>query len=396
MLIILTILVFVLLLSVLVLIHEAGHFFTAKYFGIKVEEFGWGFPPRLFGIKRGETVYSINLLPIGGFVKLYGEDDAGGGQLKSPNTKSQIPKTDLKRAFFARPAWQRALVVFAGVVMNVVLAFVIFYVYLGINNFKTSLPLLSQYQFTNTHQQNYNLNPKDSVVSYVESDSPAASLGMNTPAKITQINGKPVKDRESLIKTVNNNKGKEISITWNELMTGHTKTGVVTPRKNPPKNQGSLGIAFVPISVISYNTPAQKILSGITFSFDQLVYTGKVLGQLIAVSVETRNAAPVSGAVSGPIGIGYGVFEVLQLPNTREVISTLLLLAGAMSLSLAFFNVLPIPALDGGRLFFIVIEMVTKRKVNPEFEAKAHTIGFALLMLLIIVIMFSDIWKFFL
>src|SRR3990167_7635977 len=118
----LTILVFIIILSVLVLVHELGHFLVAKKLGIKVEEFGFGFPPRVFGIRRGETLYSINLLPIGGFVKLYGEDEAGRGSLKTTNYKL---KTDLSRAFFARPIWQRALVVVAGVLMNFILAVVI-------------------------------------------------------------------------------------------------------------------------------------------------------------------------------------------------------------------------------------------------------------------------------
>ncbi|MEK7551683.1 MAG: site-2 protease family protein, partial [Patescibacteria group bacterium] len=110
-----TILVFFLILSILVLIHEAGHFFVAKFFKIKVEEFGFGLPPRAFGIKRGETIYSINWLPIGGFVKLYGEDEAGAGKLSLPKKETKGKDKDADRAFYAKPVWQRALVVFAGV-----------------------------------------------------------------------------------------------------------------------------------------------------------------------------------------------------------------------------------------------------------------------------------------
>src|SRR3990172_5705628 len=144
---IITILVFLLLLSVLVLIHEAGHFFVAKKFGILVEEFGFGFPPRMFSFKKGETMYSINWLPIGGFVKLYGEDEAGGGSVKIRNPKSEIRKQDIKRAFFARSVGQRAAVVVAGVVMNTLLAIIIFYVYMGVSGFRTELPLLKDHTF---------------------------------------------------------------------------------------------------------------------------------------------------------------------------------------------------------------------------------------------------------
>src|SRR5581483_10208896 len=116
-------LIFIPILLVLVIIHELGHFIAAKLFGIKVEEFGFGFPPKLFGIKHGETEYTINALPIGGFVKLYGEDDAGAGRIQ---LKSKTHKTkDLNRAFFARPVWQRILVVVAGVIMNAILGIAI-------------------------------------------------------------------------------------------------------------------------------------------------------------------------------------------------------------------------------------------------------------------------------
>src|SRR5690242_3749340 len=120
---ILSILAFFLVLSVLVLVHEAGHFFVAKKLGVKFEEFGFGFPPRLFGLKFGETIYSVNLLPIGGFVRLYGEDEAGSGKI-SLSQKEQKIKND-KRSFVSRPVWQRASIVLAGVVMNFLLALVI-------------------------------------------------------------------------------------------------------------------------------------------------------------------------------------------------------------------------------------------------------------------------------
>ncbi len=149
---IINILVFVLILSVLVIIHELGHFLVAKKLGIKVEEFGFGFPPKVWGKKVGETEYTLNLLPIGGFVKLYGEDDAGGGRITTTDKKqlTSTNKQDIKRAFFARPVWQRALVVVAGVVMNILLAALIYYIFLGLSGFKTELPLLSKHHFFGT------------------------------------------------------------------------------------------------------------------------------------------------------------------------------------------------------------------------------------------------------
>lgn len=389
----LTALVFLLLLSVLVLIHELGHFLVAKKFGIKVEEFGWGFPPKIWGKKIGETEYTINALPFGGFVKLYGEDDAGGGKVGSAKVTGKDSKKDLKRAFFSRPGWQKALVVVAGVVMNVFLAFVIFYTYFAISGFKTSLPLLSDHTFTNTQQTNYNIDPTDSVISFVMPESPASDLGMELPAQITSINGQQVGSREALVNTVDANKGEEITVEWREIMTGVTKTGTVTPRENPPENEGSLGIAFFPVTVIAYDSLSQKAFSGITYSYDLLAYTLVVMSELVSISVDQGTPAPVGEAVSGPVGIFSAVGDILEFPNVKERVLNLLNLAGAMSISLAFFNILPIPALDGGRLFFILFEMVTRKKVNPRFESLVHAIGFALLMGLIILIVFSDIFK---
>ena len=128
-----TILVFLLVLSVLVLIHELGHFLVAKKFGIKVEEFGFGLPPRAFGKKIGETIYSINWLPIGGFVKLYGEDEAGAGRPKIRDQRSKIKNADKERAFVSKPVWQRGLVVVAGVVMNFLLSVVILSYIFGVS-----------------------------------------------------------------------------------------------------------------------------------------------------------------------------------------------------------------------------------------------------------------------
>ncbi|MBP9732737.1 MAG: site-2 protease family protein, partial [Candidatus Magasanikbacteria bacterium] len=297
----LTLFVFLLLLSVLVLIHEFGHFIVAKKLGIKVEEFGWGFPPKIWGKKIGETEYTINALPFGGFVKLYGEDDAGGGKVGSSKVTGSGAK-DVKRAFFARSKSQRAAVVLAGVIMNVLLAFVIFYLYFAISGFRSTLPLLTDHRFTNVNQTNYNLNATDTIVSFTVPESPAGNLGMNLPADITEINGEEITDRTALINIVNENRGKEISVGWTELMTGEAKTGKITPRQNPPENEGALGVAFFPVAYLQYESFSQKAFAGVTYSYDIMAYTISVMKQLVSVSVETGDPAPVGEAVSGPVG----------------------------------------------------------------------------------------------
>ncbi|MDP2585953.1 MAG: site-2 protease family protein [Candidatus Levybacteria bacterium] len=387
----LTILVFLLLLSVLVLIHEAGHFFVAKKFGIKVEEFGFGFPPRLFGKKIGETIYSINWLPIGGFVKLYGEDEAGGGKVSSK--KLEVRSSDRDRAFFAKSAAQRAIVIVAGVVMNVVLAAVIFYVFLGISGFKTDLPLLSDYKFFGVNQTNIT----EVVISAVVKNSPAEKQGLKPMTKVVSVNGKKIIDSKDFINVVNGNRGKEIEITWSGLQTQDIHKTKIIPRLSPPAQEGALGVGLFSMStaVLNYETPTQKIFSGIVHPINLMSYNLNVMARLVKVSLEKKTTEPLTQGVSGPVGIASITGSILEIQNLKEKILGLLNLAGILSISLAFFNILPIPALDGGRLFFILIEAATGKKVNQRFEAMTHTIGMIVLLGLMVLITFKDITKLF-
>ncbi len=390
----LTLIVFLIILTVLVLIHEAGHFFVAKKLGIKVEEFGFGLPPRAFGIKKGETIYSINWLPIGGFVKLYGEDEAGSGKVQVKNEKLKVKSSDEGRAFYARPAWQRALVIIAGVVMNVFLAILIYYIFLGITNFSTTEPLFGEYHFFGVQQTDYNLTKPDLVVSSVEKNSPAANATMDPPLKLLSLNHKAIVSRADFIQYIDTHKGMPVTLTWEELETRKTVTATMIPRLHPPKGSGALGVAFFPIAILSYATPAQKIFSGIVHPVNLFLYNFDIIGKLAAVSIQKHTVAPVSEGVGGPVAIYSLVGDILQLP-VRESILQLLNLAGLLSISLAIFNILPIPALDGGRLFFILIELVFHKKVNPRFEGYAHAIGMAFLLALILLITLKDIGQLF-
>jgi regulator of sigma E protease len=388
---IITILVFLLILSLLVIIHEAGHYFVAKKFGIKVEEFGFGFPPRMFSFKKGETIYSINWLPIGGFVKLYGEDEAGAGKISLKDKVLRIK--DSKRAFFAKTAWQRAVVIVAGVVMNAILAAVIFYAFLGISGFKTELPLPFDYKFFGVNQTNV----QEVVISSIAKNSPAEKQGLKTMAKVIAVDGQKVTDSKNLINIVNANRGKEIEITWSGLQANDIHKTKIIPRLNPPKGEGALGIGLFSMStaVLNYATPVQKIFSGIVHPINLMAYNLDVMGQLVKVSFEKKTTEPLSQGLSGPIGIASMTGTILEIQNLKEKILQLLNLAGLLSISLAFFNVLPIPALDGGRLFFILIEAVTGKKVNQRFESTVHTIGMIILLGLMILITFKDIGKLF-
>lgn len=390
-------LVFLLTLSVLVLIHEAGHYFAARKFNIKVEEFGFGFPPRAWGKKIGETIYSINWLPIGGFVKLYGEDEVGSGKLKLDDSHTKVK--DKKRAFFAHSWQERAIVVVAGVVMNILLAIIIFYAYMFVSGFKAELPYLGDFKFFLANQKN---ELKGIIISQVSDNSPAKTAGLtnctqDSCLKITKVNGKSFTTSDQFINYINDNKGKEISLSLLEYPSQKTSEVSLTPRANPPQGEGAMGIAFniEEAVIVSYDTPVQKVFSGAIHPVNVMVYQFDVLGKLISYSFQEKDATALSSAVSGPVGI-YNVFGIIgQIPDTKEKILQFLNLAGILSASLAFFNILPIPALDGGRLMFILVEGITKKKVNPKIEAYAHAVGMAVLLTLIALITFKDISQLF-
>lgn len=389
---VLTALVFLIILSVLVLIHELGHFLVAKRFGIKIEEFGFGFPPRAFGIKKGETLYSINWLPIGGFVKLYGEDEAGGGKISTKvrrATGTYIP--DLKRAFFARPPWQKAMVVIAGVVMNAALASIIFYIFLFMSGFTTEIPLLGKHRFFFVNQQNI----EGVVVDKVAKSSPAEKAGIQPMSKIVAVNEEKIENTQYFLDVVKKHKGKEITLVWENIQTNKRFEAKLTPRENPPKDEGALGVRFFSFVTarLTYETNAQKLLSGIVHPINLMSYNLDVLKTLIAASLRQKSAEPLSGAVSGPVGIYSLVGNIIEIPNVKDRVMQVLNLAGILSISLAFFNILPIPALDGGRLFFILIEGITGRKVPEKFETMIHTAGMALLLALLALITFQDIGR---
>lgn len=359
---ILTIVAFVVILSILVLIHELGHFLVAKKLGIKVEEFGIGFPPRVFGIKRGETLYSVNLLPVGGFVKLFGEDAAGGGSIKKQEARSKKQEADIKRAFYARPIWQRFLVVFAGVFMNFVLAVVII-----------------SYLFAT---QGVAI-PSDKIhITEIAKNSPAAAAGLLTNDVISKINGEPVTTTDGFISTVEKNSGKPISFTITR--NGETFNKSITPRVNPPKGQGAVGVGISDITVKKYKWYEAPFFGTIeAFKFSWIIFSG--LGQMVGGLI-FQGKTPEG--VAGPIGIAQITGEAI-----RAGLNSYLWLGALLSINLAVLNVLPIPALDGGRLFFIAIEFVTRKKVNPKYEGYAHAVGLAVLLGLMVLITVFDIMR---
>lgn len=360
----LTIIVFLLILSILVLVHELGHFVMAKIFGIKVEEFGFGLPPRIFGKKFGETIYSINWLPIGGFVKLYGEDEAGSGKPQFKVQKSEAKDTD--RAFFSRPVWQRAIVVFAGVFMNFVLAVaIISFLFSAVG-----VPI-----------------PGNKVtVDAIVKGSPAEIAGLKVGDTVETINGISITSTTQLISITKQHLGEKLTLKIRSQKSGVRSLGI-TPRKVYPSSQGPMGVAISQNSSIKKYPWYQAPFVGTKEALKQTWLIASGLGSLV-VQLVTKGAVPSD--VAGPIGIAQLTGTVVNI-GPFAVLSFISLL----SLNLAIINILPIPALDGGRLMFIVIEGVFRKKVDQRIEGYAHAIGMAILLGLIALITLHDLFRIF-
>ncbi len=352
-----TVLLFIIVLAVLVLVHELGHFLTARWFGIDVEEFGFGFLPRIFGIKKGKTLYSLNWIPLGGFVKIKGEDDP---EAHGPGT------------FAHKPAWARAIVIGAGVFMNLVLASLLFAIGLtiGMPQAVDSLPA--------------NARVRDRQVQIIEvlKGTPAEQAGFMAGDTIVSINDQAFTKVED-VQTIVNIAESSVSV---EIRRGkETFTRVLTPVLEPSLGKRVMGVGLVEAATVSYPwyiaigkgvQATGFYLKEISLSFVDL-FRGLFVGQKSDVEF------------SGPVGIA-----VLTGRAARLGFTYLLQFAALLSINLAVINVLPIPALDGGRLLFIIIEKIRGRSVRPIVEAVIHRIAFFLLLGLIVIVTAKDLARY--
>ena len=340
------ILSFVIIFGVLVSLHELGHFVTARLFKVHVLEFGIGIPPRVWGFKRGGTTYSLNALPIGGFVKMLGEEDSSD-----------------PRSLAARPAWQRACVIGAGAFMNAVLALVLFAVVFMVPQ---------------------DTRVGDVTVLGVASGSPAALAGLREGDVIREVNGRTVENFRDLHFQY-------------QLRRGATATTVVErggallpfdviPRWKVPPGEGLTGIR---VDLLNERTVSQS-----EPFWNAVPMAGKRIADSVVLMKNGISSWFSGGSdpldeVSGPVGIVQVTGEVAGLG-----IVPLLTLAALLSLNLAILNILPFPALDGGRLFFIAVEVLRGgKRIPPHREALAHAMGFALLMVVFLAVTYNDILR---
>lgn len=374
-----TLIIFILILSFLVLIHELGHYMVAKKNGIRVEEFGLGLPPKIFSKKIGETVYSLNILPFGGFVKLTGED-----------LLEQNATLNDQRSFAVKSPLQRAAVLVAGVTMNTLLAVVLYYILFFASGFKTlNLPLLFDYKFPFGTVTSVN-----TVITGFSENSPMSILNIDPGTAIVSINSEPVSTAQDIRRLVEGKAGQETQIQLKGLTGKEDFQNVSVVPQTDASGKGILGVYLGESATISYNKPAEKIFAGFLHSYNMLSYSLNVMGNLVKVSFTSRSLEPVSEGVSGPVGIYSVVGSILKIGGSQAVL-TLLDFVALMSLSLALLNVFPFPALDGGRLAFVLIEKIWGKRVNPNIEATIHKWGMMALLALIFLVSVKDVLRFF-
>jgi regulator of sigma E protease len=340
----------VLVISVLIFFHELGHFLASRAVGIPVDEFGFGYPPRL--AKLGEwkgTEITLNWIPFGGFVKPHGEtDDQEEGGMASA------------------PAWKRLVIALAGPVMNFligIILLIVIYTAVGV-------PASNQ-----------------AMVSEVSVDSPAMQAGLLPGDLIIEINNQPVKDIDQVITTVKELAGQEITVTVDRDET--LETFSLTPRLNPPEGEGSMGVGLT--------NPLKP-----TPFFQSVGYAFKATGYVIKETLLLPGRL-ISGAVDPAVArpVGYkGIYDIYsqavtmdeesQMPTAEPIPVFTLSIVANISLALGITNLLPIPALDGGRILFTLPELLFKKRIPQEWENTINTVSFILLILLMVFITILD------
>lgn len=347
-----SIILFLITLAVLVLSHEFGHFFAAKKSGIRVDEFGFGFPPRLFKFKKGETLYSFNLIPFGGFVKIHGEEGEERNDLRSFSSKSISA---------------RVMVIVAGVFFNLLLAWLCYS-----SGYAIGAPVSADLNLRGAVIK----NEKIIIVAVVE-NSPASVAGLSVGDEIIGFS-----ETEEVQKFINNKKGQEISIFYRR---GNKDYSVkMTPRENPPKNEGAVGIAMDKIGIVKL--PVYWALwEGLKTTCQNTI---AIAGMIFSFIYDAIRGIAGFNDVAGPVGIMKiaGAAAKMGLSSFFNFIAIL-------SINLAVINILPLPALDGGRLFFLLIEKIKGSPINARISSITHGVGLALLLLLMALITYHDILR---
>ena len=354
-----TIVTFIIVLSLLVFVHELGHFVTAKKIGAKVEEFGFGFPPKIWGFKRGETTYSINWIPIGGFVKIKGESGEGKDDTDS---------------FASKAAWKKFIVLAAGVFMNFVLAAVL----LGIG-FGFGLPHVIDGQLPDYTKVR---DEKIQVLSVLP-DSPAYQSGFVMGDAVNTIDGQEFESVSAIQEYIGSHEGQAIEV---GLVRGNENVSYsVTPEFLEEAGDVGLGVALAETGIVSYPWYI-SIWKGIESTFVMTIMIVIALYEILKNLIITQQ---VGLEISGPVGIAVMTGQMAKMG-----FAYLIQFTAVLSINLAIINFLPFPALDGGRILFLLIEKIRRKDINEKLQAIIHNTGFIFLIILLLLITFRDIGKF--
>ncbi|MBP9751711.1 MAG: RIP metalloprotease RseP [Candidatus Moranbacteria bacterium] len=370
-----TIVLFFLLLGLLVFVHELGHFLTAIRNGIAADEFGFGFPPRLAGMYKDKatgkwkfvagnadvhpdtTIFSLNWIPFGGFVRIRGEDQNASIEPDS---------------FAGKSAWIRVKVLGAGVFMNFVLAWVLL---------STVLMLGFPQPITNENRER--AGKADIQILGVAKESPAERMGIRPGDHVLSVDGKTVRTLEEAKSAIDEKRGSEIALGIDRFGEELTLRG--TPRKATPEGEGALGVSFAETAVISYPWYEAPV-RGAQATYNTTTAILSALGGIVK-NIFVGEKAGVD--VTGPVGI---VVMTKQMSDLG--IPYLLQFAAILSINLGIFNILPFPGLDGGRILFILIEKIKGSPVKETVEQWSHTVGFLLLLLLMVLVTIKDVSQF--
>ena len=363
-------LLFIVLIVVLIVAHEFGHLVVAKLSGMRVDEFGIGYPPKIYGKKFGETEYSINWLPFGGFVRIYGEDATDDTVLAS------------KKAFAARPRLYQALTLVAGIAMNLLLAYVLISLTLAVGTPRALDPseVASAPDAVLTVSDVLPGSPADVAGLKVGDEITAARIGASASSRI--FSGT---DADAFLRFV----ASDASSSPIEFLL--TRDGASTTLSAAPKagtitddpNRVALGVSVVPVGTVP-EPLLRAPIDGASLTWEVTKETAVGLAQFLWSAVTLH--ANLS-EVSGPIGIAYAAGSAYA-QGFMQLVS----FAAIISINLAIVNLLPIPALDGGRLLFVIIEAITRRRISPTVASYVNAVCFALLILLMLVVSGHDIW----
>ena len=335
-------LIFLLVLGVLVIFHEFGHFIFAKRFGVRVTDFAVGFGPTLWSTKRGDTTYRLNLLPLGGYCKMVGEDEADDHSADPGN-------------FQHKPLWQRAIIILAGPVFNLLLAAIAFtYIATAVGT----------------------PGPRTNIVGEVQPNTPAARAGFRPGDEIETLNGQAFASGDEIVDYIHARPNQTIDV-------GMLRNGEIV-HLNVTTTTQVQGGRTVGIFGFLPKTPMNRVglLQGAVYGFATVFTTIAVQSVGLTEALLHHDAS----VLSGPVGIAH-IFISAESAGWYWALN----LAATISVLLGFFNLLPIPALDGGRLVFLLVEAIRGRPVDPEKEGLVHLTGFAVLMVLVAFITYRDI-----